>query len=124
MPIDIGQLLASPFAEATDPAYIADPLADRILAANAAGAAMLGYTRDELLATPVSAIHPADLPQLREFVERVRRDGAGTTLKLTCRAKDGTFLPTEMSLVALGEGSRVLALLHDRSEHRQRAPGG
>ena len=59
------------FEESSDPAFIVDPAGDQILAANHAGCALLGYTRQELLATPVSRIHPADLPQLREFVNGV-----------------------------------------------------
>ena len=52
-----------------------------------AGCGMLGYTRSELLATPVSHIHPADLPQLRRFLDRVLRDGQGSMISLTCRTK-------------------------------------
>ena len=39
-----------------------DPEHNRILAANDAGCALLGYTREELLETPISRIHPAELP--------------------------------------------------------------
>ena len=58
------------------------------------------------------------------MLERVVRDGRASTIKLTCRTKQGTFLPTEMSLHKLeleGE-TRILGLVQDRSEHRQRAP--
>jgi PAS domain S-box-containing protein len=111
------------FAHSSDPAFLADPLNDRILAANPAGCALLGYTLEELLATPVSQVHPADMPQLRDFVERVLEDGQGSTVKLTCRTKNGTFLPIEMSLIAMeSDGGHILALLQDRSEHRKRGP--
>jgi PAS domain S-box-containing protein len=111
------------FSHSSDPAFLADPLNDRILAANPAGCALLGYSLEELLATPVSQVHPADMPQLRDFVERVLEDGQGSTVKLTCRTKNGTFLPIEMSLIALeSDGGHILALLRDRSEHRQRGP--
>jgi PAS domain S-box-containing protein len=110
------------FAHSSDPAFLADPLNDRILAANPAGCALLGYTLEELLETPISHVHPADMPQLRGFVERVLEDGQGSTVKLTCRTKNGTFLPIEMSLIAMERngGHIILALLRDRSEHRQR----
>jgi PAS domain S-box-containing protein len=113
------------FEESSEPAFILDPHRDRILAANLAGLAMLGYTHEELLATPISDIHPAELPQLMEFLEGVLRDGHGSTIKLTCRTKDGTFLPSEMSLQAVRSGDRVyiLGLVADRSQHRQRTPG-
>jgi chemotaxis family two-component system sensor kinase Cph1 len=89
------------FGRSSDPAFIVDPLDDRILAVNRAGCAMLGYTREELLATPVSKIHPVELPQLREFLANVLQDGKGSTIKLTCPTKSGTFLPTETALVTL-----------------------
>ena len=67
-------------------------------------------------------IHPAELPELSELLERVLRDGRASTIKLTCRTKHGTFLPTEISLHALELGGRlrILGLVQDRSEHRQR----
>jgi PAS domain S-box-containing protein len=112
------------FAESRDPVFVIDPAEDRILAANDAGCAMLGYPREELLVTPVSHVHPAELPQLLEFVEGVLRDGRGSTIKLTCRTKCGEFLPAEMTLLAFDSGDRtyILALVQDRSEHRKRAP--
>jgi PAS domain S-box-containing protein len=111
------------FARSSDPAFLADPLNDRILAANPAGCALLGYTLEELLATSISHVHPADMPRLRDFVERVLEDGQGSTVRLTCRTKNGTFLPIEMSLIATrSDGGHILALLQDRSEHRQRGP--
>jgi chemotaxis family two-component system sensor kinase Cph1 len=104
-----------------DPVFILDPFGDRILAANRAGCAMLGYTREELLATPVSHVHPAEMPQLRELLNGVVRDGQGSTIKLTCRTKRGVSLPTEITLLRFDSGGRVylLGLVHDRSEHRQ-----
>ena len=112
------------FEHADEPAYVMDPEHDRILAANDAGCALLGYTRDELLETPISRIHPAELPELSELLERVLRDGRASTITLTCRTKSGTFLPTEISLHALEVGGRlrILGLVQDRSEHRQRGP--
>jgi PAS domain S-box-containing protein len=122
-----GELMSGTVFEHSDePAYLMDPESDRILAANDAGCTLLGYTRDELLETPISQIHPADLPQLEELLEEVLRDGRASTIKLTCRTKGGTYLPTEMSLHALDLGGRlhILGLLRDRSEHRQRRPEG
>ena len=112
------------FEESSDSAYLMDPMAGRILDANRAGCAMLEYTREELLATPVSDIHPAERAQMRDFVERVLRERRGSTIKLTCRTKSGTFLPTEMSLHAFDSDGRLylLGLVQDRSEHRQRDP--
>ena len=110
---------------ASEPAYVMDPEQGRILAANDAGCALLGYTRAELLELPIAEIHPAELTELSELLERVLRDQRASTITLTCRTKQGTFLPTEISLHALllGGRLRILGLVQDRSEHRQRRPG-
>jgi cytochrome c-type biogenesis protein CcmE len=58
------------------------------------------------------------------FFEQALSDGQASTIKLTCRTKTGTFLPTEISLHAFENGGRlrILGLVQDRSEHRQRKP--
>ena len=119
-------LLREPLLERTnEPAYLMDPERGRILAANDAGCAMLGYTRAELLARPIARSHPAELAELSELLERVLREQRASTIKLTCRTKQGTFLPTEISLhaVLLDGTLRILGLVQDRSEHRQDRPG-
>jgi PAS domain S-box-containing protein len=112
------------FDDSPEPAYLMDPEQNRILAANDAGCMLLGYTREELLVTPISHIHPAELAELSELLERVLKHGRASTIKLTCRTKLGTFLPTEISLHALEVDGRVriLGLIQDRSEHRERLP--
>jgi len=109
------------FERSPEPAYVMDPETDRILAANDAGCRLLGYSRRELLETPVWRIHPCEMPELRELLRRVLRNGRASTIKLTCRTKLGTYLPTEISLHALDIDGRirVLGLVQDRSEHRQ-----
>ena len=109
------------FEHSPEPAYVMDPETDRILAANDAGCRLLGYSRPELLETPVWRIHPCEMPELRELLKRVLRNGRSSTIELTCRTKLGTFLPTEISLHALDINgrTRVLGLVQDRSEHRQ-----
>jgi two-component system, chemotaxis family, sensor kinase Cph1 len=113
------------FEHAAEPAYVMDPEHSRILAANDAGCDLLGYTREELLETPISRIHPSELAELSELLERVLRNGRASTIKLTCRTKNGTFLPTEISLhkLEIDSKTRILGLVQDRSEHRQRMPG-
>jgi len=120
--IDGDRSFSELFEHSREPAYVIDPVDDRIVAANRAGCAMLGYTHEELLTTPVSQIHPAERSQMSDFLDRVLRDGQASTIKLTCRTKTGTFLPTEMSLHAFERNGslRILGLVQDRSEHRQR----
>lgn len=109
------------FEHAPEPAFVMDPGEDRILAANDAGCALLGYTREELVGMHVARIHPAEMPELAALLRRVLQHGHASTIKLTCRTKRGTFLPTEISLHALAieERTRILGLVQDRSEHRQ-----
>jgi PAS domain S-box-containing protein len=63
------------FEHSSEPVFVLDPLQDRILAANRAACRMLGYTREELLITPISHVHPAEMPQMLDFLRRVRHDG-------------------------------------------------
>jgi PAS domain S-box-containing protein len=104
----------------SDAAFVLDPVEGRFLAGNSAGCSMLGYSPKELLETPVSRIHPGELPQLQDFVGRVLRSGHGSTIALTCRTRSGTCLPTEMTLWVFDDDRRlyILALIRDRSEHR------
>ena len=118
VPTDL--IAGTPFEHSDVAAFVMDPQHSSILAANDAGCALFGYTREELLATPISRIHPAEAADLVELLDRVLRDRRASTIKLTCRTKQGTFLPTEISLHALeidGQ-SRILGLVKDRSEHR------
>jgi PAS domain S-box-containing protein len=119
-PPDEHPSLALLFEQSRDPVFIADPREDRILDANPAGCRLLGYTREELLATPISHIHPNELPRMQAFAEVALRDGVNWTIELACRTKSGTFLPTEIALLALDSGNHVyvVSLVRDRSEHR------
>jgi len=126
MPPERHIMHATVFEHSADPAFVMDPEHGRILAANDAGCALFGYTREELLETPISRIHPAEHAELSELLDRVLKHGRASTIRLTCRTKSGTFLPTEISLHALeidGKTS-VLGLVQDRSEHRQCAAAG
>jgi PAS domain S-box-containing protein len=114
-------LAGTPFDDVNDAAYVMDPARSTIVAANDAGCQLLGYTRDELLRTPISQIHPSELAELSDLLDRVLLHGRASTIRLTCRTKAGTFLPTEISLhaVSLDGRLRVLGLVQDRSGHRQ-----
>jgi PAS domain S-box-containing protein len=101
-----------------------DPKCDCIVAANDAGCALLEYDRDEIIGLSIHRVHPSERQELHELLERVLADGRASTIRLTCRTKGGTFLPTEISVHALeinGE-LRVLGLVQDRSQHRTPKP--
>jgi chemotaxis family two-component system sensor kinase Cph1 len=119
---ELNIMFGTVFERTREPAYVMDPERSRILAANDAGCELLGYTRNELLETPISEIHPSELAELSELLERVLQDGRASTIKLTCRTKTGTFLPTEIQLhkLEIDGTTKILGLVQDRSEHRQR----
>jgi PAS domain S-box-containing protein len=119
-PPDAHRSLDELFEESSDAVFITDPREDRILDANAAASRLLGYTREEFMVTPISEIHPHELPQMRAFLDGALRDGVNWTIEMACRTKSGTFLPTEIELLALDRGGRVyvISLVRDRSEHR------
>src|ERR1700761_5168145 len=119
-PPDAQRSLDELFEDSGDAVFITDPGEDRILDANAAASRLLGYTREEFMVTPISQIHPHELPQMRAFLDGALRDGVNWTIEMACRTKSGTFLPTEIELFALDTGGRVyvISLVRDRSEHR------
>ena len=121
MPGPNDRLFEQLFEESAEAAYLMDPADDRIVEANRAGCALLGYTREELLTLTVSDIHPAEMPQLRAFVDQALGEGRASMVKFTCRTKSGAFLPTEISLHLVRGDDRlyILGLVQDRSEHRQ-----
>jgi PAS domain S-box-containing protein len=112
------------FESAREPAFIMDPGENRVVAANDAGCALLGYPRDEMIGLHVARIHPSEMHELSALLSEVARNGRASTIKLTCRTKRGTFLPTEISLhsIAIDEDIRILGLVQDRSDHRERPP--
>jgi PAS domain-containing protein len=110
----------SGFDAVDHPIYVIDPARDRIVEANRA-CEWLGYSHDELLATPVSAIHPAEYPQLVDWVTQVRSDQIGWSCLFNCRAKDGTYTPTDMMALAPDPNGLVVIFTKDRSAHRSLA---
>jgi PAS domain S-box-containing protein len=100
--------------------FILDPENDRFVDATAAGCSLLGFERHELLETPISAIHPAEMSEFVRFMEKIDRDGTATTIALTCRTKNGDFLPLEITAHKVEVDGRrfMMNLVRERSEHR------
>jgi PAS domain-containing protein len=96
---------------------VLDPVHDRIVDANRA-CEWLGYSHEELLATPISAIHPAEFPQLLDWVTQVRREQFGWSALFNCRTKAGIHLPVEMMTLAPDPNGLVVTFTKDRSAHR------
>ncbi|MFQ5872940.1 MAG: PAS domain S-box protein, partial [Dehalococcoidia bacterium] len=104
-----------------DAIFVIDPSRDAILDVNPRACSMLGYTREELLSTPVSSVHPKEMPQLMAFAETVLKDGQGWTNELTCLTKSGQVLPAEISASSIDVDGRpcMVALIRDITERKQ-----
>lgn len=121
-PSDHGEsLFRAVFASSQDAIFIIDPRGDRIVDANRRAVELLGYSREELLSLPVSAIHPQEMDRLLAFTDRVYEEGMGWTDELGCTTKQGGWVPSEISASVLShQGARlVVAIVRDVSERRR-----
>ncbi|MFQ6026439.1 MAG: histidine kinase, partial [Dehalococcoidia bacterium] len=78
-------------------------------------------SREELLDTPVSAIHPLEMPRLMAFADSVFQEGHGWSNELTCLTKGGDYLPTEISgsVVSIEDRDCIIAIVRDITERNQ-----
>ena len=104
-----------------DGIFILDPMLDEILDVNPSACRMLGYSREELLSLPLSAIHPDEMPKLRAFAQSVFEQGKGWTDELTCLTKSSEALPSEISasIIDIGGKTCMLALVRDITERKK-----
>ena len=114
------ELLPKVFAHSNDGIIVIDPDEDRILLANPRAAQLLGYSGDELLATPISRIHPDEMQRLRSFAASVFREGAGWTNELSCVTKSGKVLAAEISASIVQIDGRVCLVAFVRSVQQRR----
>jgi PAS domain S-box-containing protein len=115
------ELYSKIFDYSNDAMLVSYPEQDRFIDVNPKACEMLHYSRSELLATPLSAIHPDDLPELQTFAGSVFLHGKGWTNELICVAKDGVRIPTEISASSITLSGRqcILALVRDITERRR-----
>ena len=102
---------------ATDGIFIADP-SGRYQDVNPAGCAMLGYSRDELLALSIpDMLAPEEIARLASEVERLM---SGSTIRSEWRfrRKDGSFFFGEVSGRQLPD-SRLLGVVRDVSDRKR-----
>ena len=109
------------FEHSNDAIFVIDPERDKILDANPRACRMLGYSRGELLSTPVSAVHPDEMPQMMAFVQSVFEQGHGWTDELTCLTKRHQTLPAEISasIIDIDGKTCMIALVRDITERKQ-----
>lgn len=116
----------SAFEHCSDALILLDPLENRVIDANRAAAALLGYSGEELRRLPVTELHPAQLAGLTVFTESVMARGSDWTNAIECRRKDGSLFRPELSASVYREGGReyMVVVLRDpaaREEQEARA---
>jgi PAS domain S-box-containing protein len=109
------------FSDANDAVFLIDPSEDKIIDVNSKSCEMLEYSRDSLLATKISEIHPQEMDKMHAFSQSVLKQRYGWTDELTCRTRSGTFLPTEISASTINIDGRpcLLVLVRDISQRKQ-----
>ncbi len=103
------------FDHSNDGIFVVDPDRDEIVDVNFKASEMLGYTCEEFLSMPMSAIHPDEMPRLRAFAKSVSENGAGWTNELTCLTKSAGKLATEISasLIDISGRTCMIAMVRD-----------
>ncbi len=106
------------FEHSNDAILVVDPENDAILDANPQACSMLGYPYRELRSTPISSIHPHEMPELLSFADSVLEVGSCWTHELSCRTKSGVVLPAEISasLLEIDDRPVVLAVIRNLGE--------
>ena len=109
------------FEGARDGILVADVASHRLVDANPAICALLGYPRDELLAMKVEDLHsPEHLPQALEMIAKQGRGELDLPQELVVRCKNGNELVVEVGVAPLVlDGRLTLAgFFRDVTERR------
>jgi PAS domain S-box-containing protein len=100
--------------------------AGRIVLANPKAVEMFGYSRDELLGSPIEILLPEGkrqhhTQQRTDYVEHPRTRPMGIGMELAGRRKDGREFPVEVSLsyIETEEGLFAIAFVNDISQRKQ-----
>jgi formate hydrogenlyase transcriptional activator len=109
------------FDHSNDAIFVIDPSRDEILDVNSKACNMLEYSREELLSTTITAVHPNEMPELLGFARSVFESGSGWTNELTCLTKTGKTLPAEISASVIDIGGRtcMIALVRDITDRKR-----
>ena len=106
--------------EFANDAIMVEDFDDRILDANRRACAMLGYSRQELLALRIADIQA---PEVRGRVGATVRselaEHAGRPFEGIDLCKDGTRIPVEVTSTAISDQGLVLSIVRDISDRKQ-----
>ena len=115
-------LWGAAFESAADPMLLLDPHGDRIVDANAAACALLGYDGVSLRQMKISALHAGQVPALIVFTQAVFDKGSFWTTSLMPRHAMGQELRLEYtaSLIPRDGTPLVLLTMSDLEQRRRR----
>jgi len=109
------------FNAAKDAIFILDPEKDCIVDANIAASKLVKYTQKELKKTRISTIHPNEMHLMVQVCEDTRNKGGIQREDLTCKTKNGEYIPADISFspISLGGSQYILAIVRDISERKK-----
>lgn len=109
------------FEHSNDAIFVVDLADEKIIDCNSKASAMLGFSRQELLARRMSDIHAHETPKLMSFAQTVLAKGQGWTHELCCLTKAGVYLPAEISASIFNMTGKdfMLAMVRDISERKR-----
>lgn len=115
------ELLRKIFNYSYDAIFVIDPECDQIIEVNPRTCTLLGYSRDELLPTPISAIYPREMARFLAFAKSVFEEGHGWINELSCITKPGSDIPAEISasVIETADGKCLIAFVRDISERKR-----
>ncbi|WP_176758439.1 sensor histidine kinase [Limimonas halophila] len=109
------------FERSYDGIFLVDVPGDRIVDANPAACAMLGYSEDEITTVRPSAVHPDEMAALSAFYRQVSTRGWAQASGMSCLRPDGSKVPVDIAGAQIdwqGE-TLMLAVVHDMREHKR-----
>lgn len=98
-----------------------DPVANRIIDANASTSALLGYDLDALCKLTVTALFPFELPALITFTDSVLVQGNGWTNELSCKHQEGHAVKVEVSASIYEALEQTLIIMQLRDKEKIRS---
>src|SRR5918998_978579 len=103
-----------------DAMFVFDPGHDRVVEANVKACQLLGYSHDEVLMIPMSAILPNEMHKLVNLARATPHSGQGLIDEAICLTKRGEIVRSEISaaLIDLGDGPGIAASIRETTQRK------
>ncbi len=108
------------FERIADSALLVEIDSGIVVEANAAARRLLGYGREDLGRLRAVDIHPHEIPAFERFVQQVLAHGTWEQEGLSCRTREGVFVPARVRATDVEVFGRrcVLVVVHDLRTER------